>query len=307
MIGIRDAAYTLGPQVDTVEAWCAAQGRPGEAAAALRRSGVERFHRATPQAQHELARSALERVLERAGVAPSQVDALVTCHTSPLNTLPAPLSFAGELRRAGGLRRALAFAVGQQQCVSALHALRLLDWLFERQPGWRHAVVLCADTVLVEALRPLGEAGMHSDGAAALLVQRDARSRLRGLHTYNHPRPSRGILEDGRYEADPHYLWALISLVRQVARAAGLQPGDFASVLPHNVNLPAWRQAMDALRLPRERLFERNFSRIGHTFGSDAAINLADSGALVQPGHHLVVASGIGGTFGGFALSTDPA
>jgi hypothetical protein len=71
------------------------------------------------------------------------------------------------------------------------------------------------------------------------------------------------------------------------------------------VNLPAWHEALDALRIPRERLFDRNFARVGHAFGSDAAINLADSGALSRPGHHLVLASGIGGTFGGFAVTTD--
>jgi 3-oxoacyl-[acyl-carrier-protein] synthase III len=303
MIGIRDAAYALGPQVETVDAWCAAQGRSGSAAV-LRRHGVEQVHRASPLAQRELASAALQQLFERTGLAAHEVDVLVTCHTSALNTLPAPLCFAGELRRAAGLRRAVAFAVGQQQCVSAVHALRLVEWLFGRHRAWRHAVVLCADTVLVEAFRPLGEAGMHSDGASALLLQRDAGSRLRGLCTYNHPRPTRGILADGRYETDPHYLWALVSVVRQVARSAGLRLQDFANVLPHNVNLPAWRQALDALRIPRERLFERNFTRVGHTFGSDAAINLADSGALRQPGHHLVVASGIGGTFGGFALTT---
>jgi 3-oxoacyl-[acyl-carrier-protein] synthase-3 len=146
---------------------------------------------------------------------------------------------------------------------------------------------------------------MQSDGASAMLLRRGAGSRLRGLHTYNHSRPTQGILPDGRYEADPNYLWGLVSLVRNVSRAAGLKPSEFTSVLPHNVNLPAWHETLDALRIPRERLFDRNFARVGHAFGSDAAINLADSQALSRPGHHLVLASGIGGTFGGFAVTTD--
>jgi 3-oxoacyl-[acyl-carrier-protein] synthase-3 len=305
VIGIRDIAYTLGPVADTVAGWCSNQGRPAGEADALERNGAHHFHRAEAQSQCELATRATRELLARSNISPEQVDVLVMCHTSPSNTLPAPLSAVGEVRRSAGLRKALTFSVGQQQCVSPVHALRMLELLFARRREWEVGVLLCADTLPVESLRPIGNAGIQSDGASAMLLRRGAGSRLRGLHTYNHPRPMQGILPDGRYEADPNYLWGLVSLVRSVSRAAGLKPNEFTSVLPHNVNLPAWHEALDALRIPRERLFDRNFARVGHAFGSDAAINLADSGALSRPGHHLVLASGIGGTFGGFAITTD--
>jgi 3-oxoacyl-[acyl-carrier-protein] synthase-3 len=305
VIGICDIAYTLGPVADTVASWCSSQGRPAGEADALARNGAQHFRRAGEQSQVELATRATRLLLAQSNISSEQVDVLVMCHTSPSNILPAPLSAVGEVRRGAGLRKALAFAVGQQQCVSPVHALRMLELLFARRREWEVGVLLCADTLPVESLRPIGNAGMQSDGASAVLLRRGTGSRLRGLHTYNHSRPTQGILPDGGYEADPNYLWGLVSLVRSVARAAGLKPNEFTSVLPHNVNLPAWHQTVDALRIPRERLFDRNFARVGHAFGSDAAINLADSGALARPGHHLVLASGIGGTFGGFAVTTD--
>jgi 3-oxoacyl-[acyl-carrier-protein] synthase III len=305
VIGLCDIAYTLGAAAEDVARWCSGQGRPAELALALARNGARRFHRAEGQTQGELALRALRRLLAQGDVDPARIDVLVVCHTSPANSLPAPLGLAGGLRRDAGLRNALTLAVGQQQCVSPVHALRVMAQLFARRPSWQTGVLVCADTLPVEALRAIGDAGMQSDGASAVLVRRDGGSRLCGLHTSNQARPTPAIGADGRYDTDPNYLWALVTLVRQVARAAGLRPGDFTSVLPHNVNRPAWHQALDALRIPRERLFERNFERVGHAFGSDAAINLADSRALARPGHHLVVASGIGGTFGGFAVSTD--
>ncbi|WP_340139831.1 3-oxoacyl-[acyl-carrier-protein] synthase III C-terminal domain-containing protein [Burkholderia cenocepacia] len=66
-------------------------------------------------------------------------------------------------------------------------------------------------------------------------------------------------------------------------------------ILPPHLNQPAWRRLVQSMRLPPERLFAHNFSRIAHVTVSDPFINLADSGPLT-PGAPLVLyAQGVGG------------
>lgn len=306
-VGIAHSAYVLPALVMNVDAWCEEQQWPGEQAAALRANGADQFHRVQgDHTQIDLGVRAVRKLLsECPSLEANELDALVVCHTSPCNALPMPFTLAGELRQQLGLKQALAWSIAHQQCVSPIHALRVLRAMFAKHQAWRNALIVCVDTVLREDLRAIGTAGIHSDGASAMWVQRGAAAQLTGLQTFNDPVAVHGILPDGRYEPNDNYLWTLISVIRRVIKDAGLRPTDVNTVLPHNVNLSAWRQAMDALRLPQERLFAHNFSRIGHVFGSDAAVNLADSAVLEAPGHHLVFASGIGGCFGGFMLSKE--
>lgn len=306
-VGVAHTAYALSSHLMNVQAWCEEQHWPVEQAAALRANGADQFYRVHgDQTQIDLGRHAVRKLLsERGDLSINDIDALVVCHTSPCNALPMPFTLAGELRHRLGMTRALAWSIAQQQCVSPIHALRVLRAMFAKHRHWRNALIVCVDSVLREDLRAIGTAGIHSDGASAMWVRRGAQAQLMGLQTFNDPVTVHGILPDGRYEPNDNYLWTLISVIRRVIKDSGLKPTDVRTVLPHNVNLSAWRQAMDALRIPQERLFARNFSRIGHVFGSDAAVNLADAGVLNEPGHHIVFASGIGGCFGGFMLSQE--
>lgn len=306
-VGVAHTAYVLPAHQMNVEAWCDEQQWPADQAATLRANGADTFYRVQgDHTQIDLGLRAVRKLLnECPALQADEVDALVVCHTSPCNALPMPFTLSGELRQRLGLKRALAWSVAQQQCVSPIHALRVLRALFARHTSWHNALIVCVDTVLREDLRAIGTAGIHSDGASAMWVRRGAPAQLTALQTYNDPVAVHGILPDGRYEPNDNYLWTLISVIRRVIKDAGLKPSDVNTVLPHNVNLSAWRQAMDALKLPQERLFARNFGRIGHVFGSDAAANLADAAVLHTPGHHLVFASGIGGCFGGFMLSKE--
>jgi 3-oxoacyl-[acyl-carrier-protein] synthase-3 len=304
MIGISNSAYALGRERATIEQWCAAQRRPEPFVRQLAHNGARYFHRVASEGLVELGQAAIAKLLDASAIGAHQIDAMVLCQTSPCNVLPMPYTLVGSLRQAARLSRAYVFSIAQQQCVSPLHALRALAALFDMHRNWRYALLLGVDTILREDLRAIGDSGMHSDGAGAMLIERNCGSCVCGIETYNDARPSEGIRPDGSYQPNEQYLWTLVSVIRRVAKSAAVPFTALTSILPHNVNLPAWRQALDALRIPQERLFTDNFARIGHTFGSDAAINLADSGALRAPGKHLVFASGIGGTFGGFILET---
>ncbi|WP_224360670.1 3-oxoacyl-[acyl-carrier-protein] synthase III C-terminal domain-containing protein [Hyalangium versicolor] len=304
MMGIASTAYVLAKTSCTVSEWCTAQALAEDRLQALSRNGAARFHRAQEEGLIALGSEAISKVLETGAVAADELDALVICHTSPLSALPMPYTLAGALRRACGLAHAYALGITQQQCVSSLHALRVLDALFTRHRAWRSAVIVTLDTIIRENYRLIGDSGVHSDAASAVLLQRNAPGRVHGLQTYNDPRAVQGVMPDTLYGTSPHYVWTLVSVIRRVLRAAGIAPGDLSTILPHNVNLQAWHQVLASLAIPEERLFHDNFARVGHAFGSDVAINIADSGALSSPGYHLVFSSGIGGCFGGFILNT---
>lgn len=315
MTGIVAAAYELGAQAVELDAWCRQQGVTAATAQALHANGARRFHDAGAASLVDLGRAAIGQALAGAALAPQDVDLLVVYQTSPCNTLPMPYTLAGALRQAAGLRRSHALAINLQMCVSPVHALRVIGALFARHPHYRHAVLAGVDKILMPRLRTLEDVGVHSDGAGALVLARDGGAGVHAIETYNDAGGMLRTVADpdhagapfDRYGASENYLWTLISVARRILRSAGIEAAQLVSVLPHNVNLTAWRQALAALRIAPERLYDANIGRTGHLFGSDIAVNLHDAGALRTPGHHLVVSSGVGGCFGGFILTTSQA
>lgn len=317
MTTIASSAYVLGRDEVGLEDWAPAHGIGAEQVALLRQHGVARLHLAAPGAEVlcDMAAAAIMDALGQARLAPSDIDALLIYQTVPCNTVAPPHTLCAQLRERCRLDNALAFGVQQQMCVSPVVAMAILSTLFERRPRWRHALVVGADTILLPQCRALGGVGIHSDGAGALVLSREGGARVRGLVTWNEPEGMQrlaripGLAQEGAqfdgYAESANYLWTLVSVLRRILQRAGVRPDELASVLPNNVNLPAWQAAMKALRVPAQRLFASNIGRTGHVFGSDIAVNLGDSGALHTPGLHLVFASGVGGCFGGFILETE--
>jgi 3-oxoacyl-[acyl-carrier-protein] synthase-3 len=307
VIRIAATGYALGSQRSTVQSWCDTQGWATPRTTALLASGAAHYHHA---GEHEtltdIAQAGLCALLERADIAPADIDLLVVFHTSACNTLPAPFTLAGELRRRAGLRHAQHFSVFQQHCVSWVHGLSVIHSLFTRRPCLQHAVLLGADTIMNESLRAIGTNAIQTDGSSAMLITRGRGAPVLDWASYNDARGGigSGILDDGTYVNDDTYLWSLVSTMRRVMKAAGTKPADITRVLPHNVNLPAWQTAMRAAGLPAERLFTGNFARVGHAFGSDAAINVQDCGALREAGRALLISAGLGGCAGGCVIET---
>jgi 3-oxoacyl-[acyl-carrier-protein] synthase III len=307
MIRLAATGYALASQRSTVQRWCEGQGWAETRTAALLASGAAHYHHAgAGETLTDIAQAGLRALLERADIAPAAIDLLVVYHTSACNTLPAPFTLAGELRRRAGLRNAQHFSVFQQHCVSWVHGLSTLQALFARRPALRHAILLGADSIMNERLRAIGTNGIQTDGSSAMLITRDRGAPVLGWATTNDARGGigTGILDDGTYANDDTYLWSLVSTMRRIMKAAGTRPADVTRVLPHNVNLPAWQTATAAIGLPAERLFTGNFARIGHAFGSDATINVQDSSALQEHGRALLVSAGLGGCFGGCIIQT---
>jgi 3-oxoacyl-[acyl-carrier-protein] synthase III len=304
MIGMAGVGYALPGSGQSVRQWCEHAGWGEPETRELLGNGAGEFYARSSETSVQLGALAIARARADASCPPEDVDVLVLCQTSPCNALPPPWSLAGELRRAAGLSCRRVFSVMQQQCVSVLHAVNIVRTLFERDHELRAALVVAVDNILQEKLRPIGTAAMHSDASSAIVLRRQAPARVVGITFSNDPHAICSIAADGRYIPNSAYLWSLVSVLRRTLRNAHVTAEALTSVIPHNVNLPAWRHALEVLSLPQDILFTGNFARTGHAFGSDMAINVADSRALAVPGRHLVFASGLGGAFGGLVLET---
>lgn len=305
MIGIQAAAYYLPPALGTVSEWCRKQQWTEAQEQALLDSGASQYHYACGQSMVSMACQATEQLLEKAGLQAKNIDALVHFHTSQTNVLPPPEGLVARVRQEVGLDKALSFSISQQNCVSTLHALRVLQQLFAVNAQWQYAIVFGVDVIFDEALRAIGVSGIQSDAASALLISRDAgAARIIALETYNDAKLVNGIHEDGRYEENNNYLWSAVSIIRRALKSASLKSQDLTSILPHNANYPAWEKIVRTLKVEEHVFFNRNISRIGHAFGSDIAINMVDANMLNKAGHHLIFSSGIGGCFGSMVLQT---
>ena len=304
MIGVVSASYCLPAKTKNVADWCYMQGMTNVQTQALIDSGAETYHYISEQGELlELASKAIGTLIDSVGISAQDVNAIVHFNTSQCNILPPPESTVGKLRIVAKLKSAIAFSISQQNCVSGIHSLHVLQKLFTIHREWKYAIVVGVDNVLREELRAIGLSGIHSDAASALLIGRDASAaRIVATETFNDPRLVQGIHHDGRYEENDNYLWSAISVIKRVIKSAKIKAQDLATVLPHNTNLPGWLHTLRSLNIPSTKLYQNNFSRIGHAFGSDVAINIVDSGVLKIPGKHLIFSSGIGGCFGSFVL-----
>jgi 3-oxoacyl-[acyl-carrier-protein] synthase-3 len=204
-----------------------------------------------------------------------------------------------------GLNRALAFSVMQQNCVSPLAAIRLLRVLTIAGRPIQRAVVVCADVMGsgCDHLRAIQDLALHSDGACALLLERDTdRNHIVGLHLYTDARYFRGTDDDLQPVPDDRYYWSAFATMRAALRQAGITGNELVHVLPHHVNLPGWSRFMAMLSIPQERLFVANFGRLGHVFGADPFINF-HTASRGQPGScSLLFSSGLAGCFGAMVI-----
>ncbi len=298
MPGIVHSTYYLPPHTGQVADWCQRHGYTTEATQALCDSGARSYQAAAGETLYSMAGKALDQLLADAPAPAESVGALIWFHTNQSNALMPPQSMALQLARQGGLTRARPFSVSQQNCVSLLHSLRVLEALFASDPSLEHAIVIGADLILREDMRVIDASAIHSDAASALWISRQGGAAIRSIVTYNDPRFFRGASNQGVYEANDRYFWSAISVIRKAMQQAQIGPEQVCSLQPQNSNLPGWHKIAAALKLPVEKIYDANIARLGHAFGADAPINLQDSNALNTPGFHLLFSSGVAGCFG---------
>jgi 3-oxoacyl-[acyl-carrier-protein] synthase-3 len=304
-LAVSGVARCLPDRIVDVHAWAARCDFGSQRIASLMANGVQCFHDAAGESPVVLATQAVSSLLGATHTAPQAIDALVYAHTFQTSVIAPPAGSAHRIQSDTGLDRALAFSVSQQNCVSPLAAVHVLQALMAGNSPIERAIVVCADVIAsgCDHLRAIHELALHSDGACALLLERGgSRNRIAGLHLYTDASAFRAMDDDMQPVPDDRYYWSAFATMRAALGQAGISGREVGHVLPHHVSLPGWRRLMTMLGIAQERLFTRNFERTGHVFGADPFINFNDCEDRAPGDWSLLFSSGLARCFGAMVI-----
>lgn len=295
-LGIPHVAFHLPERLDDVRRWGTRTRQNATTVLNVEWAGMRYFHNADGQTAIGLAASAIRRLLLTSGVPSHAVDCLIYVHTLQGSVAPPPQSLPGLLCDRFGFTNAETFSFAQQHCASALGALRVIRAMFAARPHMKRVLLVGADVMPLESARLLQAEGILGDGAFAAFIERGAAvNRLLAIATHASGQGWRGVLANEEPRMAAQYFFAARGLIRQIAQHANFTLNDIQRILPHHLDLPAWHRLLDSLQIPRARLFEDNFPRIGHVTVSDAFINLASCDDLISDRPYLLFARGVGG------------
>ncbi|SAL44556.1 3-oxoacyl-ACP synthase [Caballeronia sordidicola] len=295
-LGIPHVAFHLPQRVDDVRDWGKRTRQRTATVQNLERAGMRYYRNANGQTAIGLAASAIQRLLLASGIAPREVDCIVYVHTLQGSVAPPPQSLPGLLCEQFGFTNAEAFSFAQQHCASALGALRVIRAMFIARPHINRVLLVGADVMPLESERLMKAEGILGDGAFAAFIERDATiNRLLAIATHASGQGWRGVLANDEQRLATRYFLAARGLIRQTVQQAHCTLNDIQRILPHHLDLPTWHRLVASLQLPHERLFTKNFARIGHVTVSDAFVNLADCDELIPGRPFLLFARGVGG------------
>lgn len=225
---------------------------------------------------------------------------------------PYPLNPLAEVCRTLGLEHALAFAVTQQSCASALLAIDLAGRLLAAdaagpgpaaEPGAEPlALVLTGEKAFTRDAQLLPGMSLFSEGASACLVSATGtRDRLLAYACSQRGEfdPAGGVSAE---EFQRQYRPLLAEVISQALAEAGLTLADLRLILPHNVNLVTWQRMCRLLGFPVDQVLLDNIAVNGHVFCADAFLNhqtACQRGMLHAGDRYLVatVGAGHGATF----------
>ncbi|QTO23291.1 3-oxoacyl-ACP synthase [Burkholderia seminalis] len=295
-IGIVHTAYYLPEPAEDVGSWAQQTGQSVEVINRLEEAGVRTFHDARGQTALSLATNAIQALVRATQLRPETIDFLIYVHTLQGSVAPPPLSLPRLLCERFGFEQAEAFSLAQQHCASSLGALRIIRAMFAARPAVNRGLLVGADVMPLASDRSIARAGLLSDGACAVLVERNASiNRLVSLAFHASGEGWRGTLEENESRFAAQYFIAARRLAMQTSAEANVPPAEIQRIFPSHLDLPTWRRTVASLGLPARCLFADNFARIAHVTVSDPFINLADCDDLVPGKPFLLCARGVGG------------
>lgn len=263
--------------------------------------GLERIATATGLTTFDMLLAAGREAL--AGTDRSKVRYLIHAHAVQ-HVAPPQLRLAHSLREGLGLGGARSFAMSHQSCVAGLYALKVAELLLGAQPAGSTALLLTGEKIFSPLVQHLPGTTITGDAAAAVLVGLDGPGDAvigRAHRTLGEFHRSRDMPPAQQRRYHHVYIDALVSVMRDAVRDAGLELEDVSLVLPHNVNRFSWVAAATALPIPLDRVYLENIPKFGHCYCCDPFVNLTTARAqgAVHPGDPvLMVSGGQGATFG---------
>jgi 3-oxoacyl-[acyl-carrier-protein] synthase-3 len=279
------------------------------------RTGIrERRYLDEGQATSDMCIAAGRQALERSGVAPADVDAVIVTTFTPDQPLP---STALIVKDALGAHRAFPLDLTQAACAGGIYAIVTAAHLLQNE-AFRTVLVIGADAgsrgtdprdratrvflgdaagavVLGRTEAGFGILSWDTDGELSYEVEIPAGGSRR-------PTDPEGAAAGARYlKMNGKAVWAMATdklpnSVRITARRAGIELGDIRHLLLHQANLNIINEAAQALGMPSERV-PTTVARFGNTAAASMFTVLHESmESRVEHGDILVMA-GIGAGF----------
>lgn len=305
---IEHISYCLGEERRSIRDWCAINDCPAELQKRFADSGLDKYFDHGDKNIDELAIGAVSKLFQDTGLSMDDIDMIVFFHTQQCS-VPAGARDIGHLLNDHFNVRCPAFSVSQQNCVSSLVAIDLIQRLFNTQPHLQRVLLVGADAIGIEGLRSVnGGVGFHSDGGvASTLVRSGEKNELLTTEFLSFAEHYRGMDSPPELAAvlDRQYYLATHKVISSTLKKAGISTADLRWIFPHNVNVPGWKAIAAGIKLPDDRIFTRNIKDKSHIYGCDGLINLADAmseNELQKGDYYLVFSMGYGGFFGAGAF-----
>jgi 3-oxoacyl-[acyl-carrier-protein] synthase-3 len=276
------------------------------------RSGIERRHFAAEgQTTSDLALRAARGALDRAGMGPDAIDAIIVATSTPDLTFP---SVATMVQAGLGMERGFAYDV-QAVCAGFVYALANADALILSRQADRVLVIGAETFSRIMNWEDRTTCVLFGDGAGALVLEAapgEGTTADRGilasdLHSDGRHRQilevsggvsstgEAGVLRMAGREVFRHAVEKLARSTTDVLAKAGLGIEDIDRVVPHQANIRIIDKTARKLGVPMEKVV---VTVQDHGNTSAASIPLAMSTAVetgrLRPGH-LTVTEAIGG------------
>lgn len=256
----------------------------------------------------DLLRPAAERALSALPTG-ARLAYLVYAHTTQA-VAPPEVEVAQVLCEELGLTDTEAFGLSHQACVSSLGGIDVVGELLraEAEEG-AYALMVTGERAYSPIVQHIPNTAIMADAAAACLVTLDgAGDRVLSFVTRTLGGYARwlDLTPAQNTEFGEQYGARIAEVIGEAVDRAGLSLADIELVIPHNVNMLAWRQTIKVLDVPREKVFLDNVPRYSHTFASDVFVNystLREQDALVDGAHYVMVSVGLGATFGAMVVT----
>lgn len=264
---------------------------------------VQRIASAPEMSLKDLLRKSLVELFESHDVDKNQIKYLIYAHTIQ-TVAPFPLNPLRELQSELGLSHAMGFSMTMQNCATSVGALEVSRRLLEASDHISDKVlILSGEKAFSPSVQLIPGTTIMGDASAACLVGREGpRDRILAIREHTEGRFSRGIaLEPAALrEFENLYVPLLARTIQLALDDAKLSLDRIGIVIPHNINISSWKRVARDLKLPMEKIYLENVSKLGHCFCSDIFINhvSARKDQRLKPGdYYLMVGVGLGATF----------
>ncbi|GAB3703548.1 ketoacyl-ACP synthase III [Spirosoma flavus] len=264
-----------------------------------------------------MATAASWMALDRANVAPSEVDLIVYATITPDYFFPGS---AFLMQRELGMENIGVIDI-RNQCSGFVYALSIADQ-FIKTGMYKTILVVGSEiqsTFLNKSNEGRGVAVIFGDGAGAAVIQATTDPEHRILSTHLHadgrfaeelyvrdPGSSRegrwltdATLAEGNYNVTmngnavfKHAVVRFMEVINESLQANGYKPEDLSLLVPHQANIRISEYVRQQMNLPEEKVFN-NIQHYGNTTAASIPIALTEAyeKGLVQPGDLICLAA----------------